>query len=208
MILDTLKCQSMTAFERKFFVNNYEKLDNKIIKEEYVELIKQWKQFVSSENVLLRERKDFFVHKSNLFQVIDRTHRRKIYYNIFYGDELCEYKRVAIECFWINTLKPFMVVDEKSKLYHCPNEMFSLYRILAVIRRMYEKKCEEEKIDIREKPFVYPSNERIQDILYDFKYCDVSREAMISFVETFADNYGVGIDYIFRNKQSNNENQQ
>lgn len=169
----------------------------------YISIIKQWKSFLASENITnLDEGRNFFVHKINLLQVIDRTHRRESYYEYFYGDELCEYKRVAIESFWIVTLKPFMVVDEESILYNCPNEMFSLYRILAVIRDMYEKKCQEDGMDIKEYPFKYPSNARIQDILYDFKYCDFSRESFISFVETFADNYGVGIDYIFGRKDS------
>lgn len=167
----------------------------------YISIIKQWKSFLASENITnLDEGRNFFVHKINLLQVIDRTHRRESYYEYFYGDELCEYKRVAIESFWIVTLKPFMVVDEESILYNCPNEMFSLYRILAVIRDMYEKKCREDGMDIKKYPFKYPSNARIQDILYDFKYCDFSRESFISFVETFADNYGVGIDYIFGRK--------
>ncbi|MBD5442632.1 MAG: hypothetical protein K2M50_05160 [Treponemataceae bacterium] len=51
------------------------------------------------------------------------------------------------------------------------------------------------------KEFKYPSSERIKDILYDFKYCSLSREAMIAFVETLADTYGVGISYILNNQQ-------
>lgn len=179
----------------------YEKMSPSVMQSTYVNIIKQWKCFLESEKVYgLEEGKNLFIHKTNLLQVIDRTHRRESYYEYFYGDELCEYKRVAIESFWIVTLKPFIVVDEQSKLYNCPNEMFSLYRIIAVIRNMYEKKCADEGVDIKTNPFVYPSDKRIQDILYDFKYCDFSREAFISFVETFADNYGVGIDYIFSRK--------
>ena len=186
----------------------YEKMTPSEMQTVYVNIIKQWKSFLVSENVVgLDEGTNFFIHKTNLLQVIDRTHRRESYYEYFYGDELCEYKRVAIESFWIVTLKPFMVVDETSILYNCPNEMFSLYRILAVIRNMYEKRCKEEGIDIEKQPFKYPSDARIQDILYDFKYCDFSRESFISFVETFADNYGVGIDYIFgRKKAGTHEN--
>lgn len=48
-----------------------------------------------------------------------------------------------------------------------------------------------------DKEFSYPSAKRIQEILYDFKYCSLTREAMIAFVETFADVYGVGISSIF-----------
>ena len=67
--------------------------------------------------------------------------------------------------------------------------MFSLYLILTTIEAAYKRKNPSQD-------FKYPSPERIQDILYDFKYCSISREAMISFVETLADTYGVGITYI------------
>ena len=104
--------------------------------------------------------------------------------------EMSEYKKVAIEAFWINTLKPFMVINEKLDIYSCPNEMFSLFRILSVIRDAYAER-------FPNRPFNPPHSERIRDILYDFKYCNLNREAMISFVETFADVYGIGISAIF-----------
>lgn len=51
------------------------------------------------------------------------------------------------------------------------------------------------------RSFIEPSDERIIDILYDFKYGDISREGMIAFVETFADIYGVGIEKIIGKKK-------
>lgn len=146
-----------------------------------------WADFLESEG---HETDQYHVHKPNLFQVVKRQDQRMHYYKVFHAlDYPCEYKYIAIECFWINTLKPFIVLDEKSSLYECPNEMFSLYLILATIRSIFE-------LYFPEKKFEYPSKERMRDILYDFKYCSLSREAMISFVETFADNYGVGIQFI------------
>ena len=67
--------------------------------------------------------------------------------------------------------------------------------VAAPIRKSFEKKYPERE-------FKYPSPERIQDILYDFKYCSMTREAMISFVETFADVYGVGISNIFEENKN------
>lgn len=150
-----------------------------------------WKEFLSSEG---EDNVTYHIHKENLFEVIKRQDQRMHYFKIFHSlDFPCEYKYVAIECFWINTLKPFVVTDENSGVYTCPNEMFSLYLILSTIRTVFE-------LYKPQKPFIYPSNERIHDILYDFKYCSLSREAMISFVETFADTYGVGIEFIMKNK--------
>lgn len=138
---------------------------------------------------------DYYIHERNLFEIIRRCDKRALYFYIFHNlKEECEYKEIAVLSFWVITLKPFLVVNCKSPIYNCPNEMFALYLILSVICGIYEKK-------FPNKEFKYPSSECIKDILYDFKYCSLSREAMIAFVETLADTYGVGISYILNNQQ-------
>ena len=154
-------------------------------------LLDLWKEFlkINGEEDLV-----YYVHDFNMYQVITRHDKRKHYYKVFHElTEPCEYKYIAIECFWINTLKPFMVVDSKSSIYNCPNEMFSLFLIMATIRGVFEELMPNEK-------FKYISDARMRDILYDFKYCNLNREAMISFVETLADTYGVGIERVLNEK--------
>lgn len=151
-----------------------------------------WNDFLTMEG---QNSLTYYIHKQNLFEVIKRQDQRMHYFKVFHGlDYPCEYKYIAVECFWINTLKPFMVVDENSPIYDCPNEKFSLFLILSVIRTVY-------KIFGSDDGFKYPSIPRIKDILYDFKYCTLSREALIAFIETFAENYGVGIDFILEHKK-------
>ena len=150
-----------------------------------------WKDFLDSEG---EKYLDYHIHKQNMFEVIKRQDQRMHYYKVFHDlGSPCEYKYIAIECFWLNTLKPFVVTNETSSIYSCPNEMFSLFLIISVIRTVYEMYKKDEK-------FVYPTKDRIHDILYDFKYCSLSREALIAFVETFADTYGVGISFIQNKK--------
>lgn len=174
-------------------IGAYEAPPLDIMNKRFIAIEKLWKDFLISEGL---QSTRYHIHKRNMYEVIKRQDQRMHYYKIFHGLLYpCEYKYVAIECFWINTLKPFMVTDEKSPLYDCPNEKFSFYLIITTIRAIYEFYNKEEN-----KKFEYPSVERIRDILYDFKYCSLSREAMISFVETFADNYGVGIEFILNNK--------
>lgn len=173
----------------------YEELDERELQERYQKFINEWKSFLKTEGIKAEIGKDYFIHKRNLFEIIRRCDKRRVYMAMFHDlKDMCEYKEVAIETFWINTLKPFLVINEDLNIYNCPNETFALYRILAVIRKAYEKKYPQNK-------FEYPSEKRIQDILYDFKYCSISREAMISFVETFADTYGVGISDIFQKEK-------
>ena len=157
-----------------------------------------WQSFLTQNDPTLKLDHDYFVHKKNLFEVIRRCDERNVYYYVFHElEDISEYKDIALYCFWINTLKPFMVVNEKARIYNCANEMFSLFLILSVIEGVWAVK------NGTSDGFRYPSDARIKDIVYDFKYCSITREAMIAFVETLADTYGVGIEYILRNSSNN-----
>lgn len=174
----------------------YQELSDAEFTERYNEIINLWQDFLSQNDPTLKIGIDYFVHKKNLFEVIRRCDERNVYYYVFHElEDICEYKDIALYCFWINTLKPFMVINENAQIYNCANEMFSLFLILTVIEGAYKEK-------FKDKEFVYPSDARIKDIVYDFKYCSISREAMIAFVETLADTYGVGIAYILDNMET------
>lgn len=172
----------------------YDELSAEELKRRYDELIAQWEAFLDQNDSSLQLGIDYFIHSRNLIEVIRRCDKRVLYFYIFHGlEEECEYKEIAVLSFWLNTLKPFMVVNDKSPIYNCPNEMFSLFLILNTISGAYSEA-------FPDKRFKYPCPKRIRDILYDFKYCSLNREAMIAFVETFADTYGVGINYILNHK--------
>lgn len=173
----------------------YQELKPEQMQERYDEIIFLWRKFLEQNDPTLLINQDYKVHKKNLFEIIRRCDERYLYFYIFHElEDINEYKNTALHCFWINNLKPFMVTNEKSNIYNCPNEMFSLFLILNVIEGAFKEKN-------GDKNFPYPCKERIKDIVYDFKYCSLSREAMIAFVETLADSYGVGINHIFVNKQ-------
>lgn len=173
----------------------YEELDDVEVQNRYEKIIEQWREFLTQNDPTLILDKDYYIHKKNMFEVIRRCDKRYLYYYVFHDlKDICEYKDIALYCFWIITLKPFMVVNPNANIYNCPNEMFALYLILSVIQGAYEEKYTEE--------FKYPSDERIRDIIYDFKYCSLSREAITSFIETFADTYNVGIQYILNSNKN------
>lgn len=180
----------MSYKERLETYKTYEALSTDELNVEYDYLIKTWKTFLEVNAPDLKEGRDYFIHRRNLFEVITRMDKRRVYYKVFHNlVEINEFKYVALQCYWINTLKPFMVVNEKSKIYNSPNEMFSVFLIISMVRAVFEKV-------FPDKEFEYPSSRRLTDMVYNFKYCDLSREATIAFVETFADNYGIGIQYI------------
>lgn len=180
----------MSYEERLKEYKSYEDLSQEEFDKEYDYIMKCWEKFISINSPGLCAGKDYYIHKRNIFEVIRRLDKRRVYYKVFHNlTDINEFKYIAIQCYWINTLKPFMVINDKSPIYNAPNELFSVYLILSMIRGVYDKIYPGEK-------FVYPSNKRITDVAYNFKYCGLSREATIAFVETFADNYKVGIEYI------------
>lgn len=167
----------------------YQYLDGEELQSLMEKIIVQWEAFLDKNDPGLQLNRDYFIHGKNLSEVIVRCDKRALYHYTFHTFEEDEYKKWAILCFWINTLKPFMIVNEKAQIYNCANEMFSFHLIIEIIRGAFKK-------EFPDKEFVYPSEKRIHDIVYDFKYCSLSREAMIAFVETYADTYGVGINHI------------
>ena len=152
-------------------------------------LLGLWEDFLKAQNEgnLVKD-KDYFIHQRNLYEVIKRLDKRKTYYYVFHKiDKICEYKELGILCYWINTLKPFMVVNSNAKIYNAPNEMFSVFLIVAGLAKIFK----------HYNPgalFIPPDAKTIQDYVYNFKYCDLNREAMIFFVETLAKSYGIGME--------------
>lgn len=173
----------------------YQELSDDEFSQRYDEIIDSWQKFLAQHDPSLRLNKDYFVHRKNLFEVIRRCDERNLYYYIFHElEDINEFKDIALEAFWIITLKPFMVVKEDANVYNCPNELFALFLILSVIEGAF-------KVNKPDETFTPLIPKRVEDIIYDFKYCSLSREAMIAFVETLADNYGIGISYILANKE-------
>lgn len=167
---------------------HYKEKNKNYLKSIFENILDSWNAFLEAQGENLVFRNDYYIHSRNLYEVIKRLDKRKTYYYVFHSiSNICEYKSVAILCYWINTLKPFMVVNETSKIYNCPNEMFSLYLIVSTIARIY-------MVRFPDREFKFPDSKTVQDYVYNFKYCDLSREATIFFVETLAKSYGVGME--------------
>ena len=170
----------------------YQDMEFEDYNKEYNRVIRDWESFINKNSPGLVLNKDYFVHQKNLYEVIRRVDKRSVYYKVFHElEKINELKRTAIFCYWVNTLKPFLVVKEDCPIYNSPNELFVVYLIISAVRSAYDEVYPNQE-------FNYPDDERISDIVYNIKFCDFSRESMINFVETFADNYGVGIQYILR----------
>lgn len=144
-------------------------------------------EFVKIEDQELFENQELVdINEKNLAEVVSRTYKRKVYYRYFHDiKKASELKEVALNSFWIIKLKPFTVLKDDSCLRLSVNEKFALNLILSQIQYL---------LSIKNKDFVIPDNCFIQDTLYSFKYRDLTKEAIILFVDSLASSYGITID--------------
>ena len=126
---------------------------------------------------------EFVLNKDDLLEVVERVDKRKDYYYYFHeiGDgNMSEYKEVALKSYWIIKLRPFQMVNPSSDLYEYVNERFALYLIFSILHRELQNTGRTLRL---------PSGRYLNDLLYSMKYHDISKEAMIDIVDSFAENY-------------------
>lgn len=196
----------MDEQERLNRYQEYIDLTDEEIDKEFESLMDEWKAFLKMNASSLLANGRYVIHRRNIYETIRRVDKRKVYYKVFHKlNKINEMKQTALRCYWIVTLKPFFVTDETSSIYNSPNELFALYLIIVAIRSAYEEAIKKDPtFKNKDIPFQYPSEQLMGDIVYNFKYTGVTREGMISFVETFADNWGVGISYILSHIKDKN----
>ena len=127
--------------------------------------------------------KEFLLNKEDLIEIIKRVDKRKDYYFYFHeidDGNMSEYKEVALKSYWIIKFKPFHMKNRLSDLYEYVNEQFALYLIFSILHRELENVGRKLRL---------PSERYIKDFLYSMKYHDISKEAMIDIIESFAENF-------------------
>ena len=159
----------------------YSPLELSEIAAEVHELEIVWSNFIKTyEKTPYNE---FMLNKDDLLEVVERVDKRKDYYYYFHeiGDgNMSEYKEVALKAYWIIKLRPFHMLSPFSDLHEYVNERFALYLIFCILHK--ELHGEGRKLRL-------PSGRYINDFLYSMKYHDITKEAMIGIVESFAENF-------------------
>ena len=165
--------------------------DNKLYKELTPEersiqmelLLHVWNNFLQVNDPTLQE-KYIFINEYNLIECIERVSKRKFYYKVFHGIEhLAEFKEVALLCFWICKLKPFVVTNPDSPLCASVNELFCVHIIYCMLEA-----CKQHAAN-----FQYPDKVTIKNLIYSLKYQDLSKEALIQYMECLAESCGINI---------------
>lgn len=146
-------------------------------------LLQIWDDFLAKNDASLTEH-DIFINEYNLIECIERVSKRKFYYKVFHGIEhLAEFKEVALLSFWICKLKPFVITKLDSPLCASTNELFSIHLAYCMLRA-----CKEYA-----DSFSYPDDITVKNLVYALKYQDLSKEALIQYMECLALSCGVDI---------------
>lgn len=144
---------------------------------------KSWYYFLQRNDPTLGDN-EIFINEYNLMEVVERVSKRKYYYKVFHGIEhLSEFKELALICFWICKLKPFVVLNPKSPLCASANELFVIHLIISLLEA-----CKDHAVN-----FHYPDEITLKDIVYGLKYQDLTKEALIHYMECLALACGVKI---------------
>jgi hypothetical protein len=97
-------------------------------------------------------------------EIIIRVKKRRVYFWIFHGIEMNEMNETAIFCYWLVKLKPFYRNDDQ----HI-NEKIALFIFFHAVKKMKNKLISRRIIEI---------------LAYDFRYREISKEALMTFGET------------------------
>jgi hypothetical protein len=122
-----------------------------------------------------------------LIDVIIRVHKRKAYYSYFHGlMQIDERKEGGLMAYWLIKLRPItLLFKDKNKadskhfwLASIVNEAFATFIILAACIAFYDaKNIEFSVLDDPKKSFV-------TNLVYSFRYSNISIDAMMLLVET------------------------
>ena len=148
---------------------------------EYQELWQKHKKiitsFISANNYSI---KGLHINKKAVLSIIAKVHQRKKYFEYFHGLDMSEFKEVSLICFWYIKLKPICVLIEDTEEFDSINERLALYYLLRTYRHMLMK----EKLSTRRLDTLPESY--LKEVIYSFKYRDISKEALTLLVESIA----------------------
>ena len=120
-----------------------------------------------------------FVNLSTMRDIVIRVHKRKHYFRIFHNDMITsEYKETALYCYWILKLRPLWI-NPLNKSSERINEKFALHLYISLLKKYNEDFSEKDGINKR----------HIRELLYSFRYRDITKESMILMLEPYYYDY-------------------
>lgn len=119
-----------------------------------------------------------------LKDIIVRVHKRKYYFQVFHDEMITsEYKETALYCYWILKLRPFWI-DSCHESAERINEKFALHLYISLLKKYNGDFSEKDGIN----------KLHIRELLYSFRFRDITKEAMILMLEPYYYDYLKRID--------------
>ncbi len=119
-----------------------------------------------------------------LKDIIVRVHKRKYYFQVFHDEMITsEYKETALYCYWILKLRPFWI-DACQESAERINEKFALHLYISLLKKYNGDFSEKDGIN----------KLHIRELLYSFRFRDITKEAMILMLEPYYYDYLKRID--------------
>lgn len=120
------------------------------------------------------------VNLSAIRDIIIRVHKRRHYFKVFHNDmNTSEYKETALYCYWILKLRPLWIDPKEYKSSERINEKFALHMYITLLKKYNGDFSEKDGINIR----------HIKELLYSFRFRDLTKEAMILMLEPYYYDY-------------------
>lgn len=114
-----------------------------------------------------------------LKDIIVRVHKRKHYFKVFHAEMITsEYKETALYCYWFLKLRPLWI-DPSYKSSERINEKFALHLYISLLKKYNEDFSEKDGIN----------RLHIRELLYSFRFRDITKESMILMLEPYYYDY-------------------
>ena len=126
---------------------------------------KQFYDYYSAMLRLLEIPEASVLHNRNvLTEIINRVEKRRVYFWVFHGIEMNEMNETALYSYWLVKLKPFYRDDDQ----HI-NEKIAIFYFFHRLSKIKNRSFSERVIKV---------------LAYDFRYREISKEALMTFAET------------------------
>jgi len=124
---------------------------------------------------------------NTLRDIIVRVHKRKHYFKVFHNEMITsEYKETALYCYWFLKLRPLWI-DPANKSSDRINEKFALHLYISLLKKYNEGFSEGDGIN----------RLHIRELLYSFRFRDITKESMILMLEPYYYDYLKKKDAVF-----------
>lgn len=152
---------------------NYKRINEPEYLDEVEKLDSMLKDFCEASKIYGYN--DVVVNISALRDIIVRVHKRKYYFKLFHNDMVTsEYKETALYCYWILKLRPLWINPSVKKSERI-NEKYALHLYVALLKKYNETFSEKDGIN----------KKHIRELLYSFRFRDITKESMILMLEPY-----------------------